>query len=324
MTRLHLIRTRWAAVGAALAISLGAVGLGGLNIASADVSSGDRPVFIPIAPCRLLDTRAASPVGPRATPLGAGETYTVTAHGDNGRCTGASTIPVDAVALATNVTSVRATAVTFLTFWGEGANPGTSNLNPRPNAAPTPNSVNTPLSTAGTFNIYNDAGTVDVLVDVNGYYALHDHDDRYELKPTQLVIDGLAFRPQSSTSNWTFDDVWEHSPSAPFQCLVADVDLPIGVTLEGAELHYQAPAPTAFNLVVGQRASGAESNAGPAPSNLVQFVLPLPATPPNEFGVQTMAVNTSLSTAPGYSQTVSICTAQDLTIGSVRLTHPPA
>ena len=40
------IRTRWAAVGAAVAITIGAAGLGGLNIAYADVSTGDRPVFI--------------------------------------------------------------------------------------------------------------------------------------------------------------------------------------------------------------------------------------------------------------------------------------
>ena len=58
-------RTRWAAVAAAVAITLGAVGLGGLNVANADVSSGDgaafipdNPVFIAINPCRLVDTRA--------------------------------------------------------------------------------------------------------------------------------------------------------------------------------------------------------------------------------------------------------------------------
>ena len=135
-----LIRTRWAAVGAAVAITLGAVGLGGLNIASADVSEGDRPVFIPVNPCRLLDTRPGdATVGPKSSPLGPGEIYTVTAHGDNGECTGASTIPTDALSLSLNVTAVGATDPTFLTFWGAGTNPGTSNLNPRPGAPPTPN-----------------------------------------------------------------------------------------------------------------------------------------------------------------------------------------
>ncbi|MFK7919446.1 MAG: hypothetical protein AB8G14_15325 [Ilumatobacter sp.] len=177
MTSLH--RTRWAAVGAAVAVTLGGIAVGGLNIANADISSGDRPVFVPINPCRLMDTRSDQAVGPKSSPLGPGETVTVTAHGANGECADASAIPTDAVSLSLNVTATRTTANTFLTFWGDGDNPGTSNLNPRAGGAPTPNSVNTPLSETGTFNIFNNAGTTDVIVDVNGYYAHHDHDDRY-------------------------------------------------------------------------------------------------------------------------------------------------
>ncbi len=173
------LRTRWAAIGAAAAITLGAVGIGGLNIASADVSTGDRPVYIPINPCRLMDTRAATAVGPKSSPLGPGETVTVTAHGSNGECTGASVIPNDALSLSLNVTPVGPTSNTFLTFWGDGPNPGTSNLNPRAGGDPTPNAVNTPLSTAGAFNIFNNRGNVNVIVDVNGYYANHNHDDQY-------------------------------------------------------------------------------------------------------------------------------------------------
>ena len=169
MSGVKSVRARWAAVGAAVAVTLGAAGLGGYGLVSADVSSGDRPVFISINPCRLVDTRTDQAVGPRTTPIGQGETLSVTAQGPNGECTGASTIPTDALSLATNVTAVNPTANTFLTFWGNGANPGTSNLNPRAGGAPTPNAVNTPLSDTGTFNIFNNRGTTDVIVDVNGY-----------------------------------------------------------------------------------------------------------------------------------------------------------
>ncbi len=153
-------------------------------------------------------------MGPKTSPLGPGETVTVTAHGTNGECTGTSTIPTDALSLSLNVTAVDPTSNTFLTFWGDGPNPGTSNLNPAP-AAPTPNSVNTPISPTGTFNIFNNRGDVNVIVDVNGYYANHNHDDRY-LRPLETYV----VPPQSFTGNdpagdsWSVSDVLEHSPSA--------------------------------------------------------------------------------------------------------------
>ncbi|MFK7919448.1 MAG: hypothetical protein AB8G14_15335 [Ilumatobacter sp.] len=183
MNDLGRTRTRWAAIGAAVAVTLGGVALGGLNVANADVSSGDRPVFIAINPCRLVDTRPGDlNVGPQTTPIGAGDTVTVTAHGANGECTGASEIPTDALSLALNVTAVGPTDNTLLTCGADGPHPRTSNPNPRAGGAPTPNSVNTPLSATGTFNIFNNRGDVNVIVDVNGYYAHHDHDDRYYTK----------------------------------------------------------------------------------------------------------------------------------------------
>ena len=168
-------------IGLAATLALGAVGLGGYNLASADVSSGDRPVFIPINPCRLTDTRPGDAVGPRTSPLGAGETITVAARGQNGECTGASAIPVDAVSLSLNVTATNPTSNTFITIWGDGADPGTSNLNPGVGLRPAPNAVTTPLSDTGTFNVRNNRGSVNVIIDVNGYFVPHDHDDRYAL-----------------------------------------------------------------------------------------------------------------------------------------------
>ena len=164
-------------------------------------------------------------MGPKTSPLGPGEIVTVTAHGENGECTGPSAIPADAVGLSLNVTAIRPTSNTFLTFWGEGPNPGTSNLNPRAGGDPTPNAVNTPLSTVGTFRIYNDRGAVDVAVDVNGYYANHDHDERYSLlghghddrysqlghghddayaRRDQLGIDNFAFSGAVNADGLTF------------------------------------------------------------------------------------------------------------------------
>ncbi len=168
------MRSRWAAFGAVLAITLGA---GGLQIANATVSTGAKPVLIPITPCRLLDTRPApDTVGTRSTPIGAAETATFAVRGANGQCN----IPAGAVAIATNFTVTNPTSGSFLTvFPADQPRPLASNLNWIGGQPPTPNQVTVKLSATGTIGIYNHAGTVNVLVDIVGYYEDHNHDDRY-------------------------------------------------------------------------------------------------------------------------------------------------
>lgn len=193
-TRIGFLRTRWAAIGAAVAVSLGA---GGIGLVHATVDSGDRPVLVDINPCRLTDTRADTQVGPRSTPLGAGEQYDVVAHGANGNCN----IPSEAIALSLNVTALNATAPTFVTvFPTDEAQPTTSNLNLLPGQAPTPNAVTTGLDGAGTFSLFNAFGTTDVIVDVNGYYEHHNHDDRYVQQADMLwaVVDADGTLERSS------------------------------------------------------------------------------------------------------------------------------
>ncbi len=163
------IRTRWAAVGAAVAITLGA---GGIGLVSATSPAG-ATAFIPITPCRLADTRPAPDnVGPRNTPVGAAETLVIMAEGNQGNCVG---IPTSATGLELNVTALGATERSYLTIWGEGARPTASHLNPIPGAPPVPNSVTTGLTAAGAINMYNNIGTVNVIVDIVGYYADHSH-----------------------------------------------------------------------------------------------------------------------------------------------------
>ncbi len=181
-------RLWWAALAALAAL----VGVTILVInhswAGATRSEGNRPVLVPISPCRLADTRSGGPIGPNRT-LQPGGTIAVDAHGTNGQCT----LPTDAVALSMNVTALDATATTYLTIWDDGPMPNASSLNPEPGQPPTPNQVTTPLSGAGGFNIFNFAGTVDVIVDVNGFFAHHDHDDRYD---TSAEVDGkIAANP---------------------------------------------------------------------------------------------------------------------------------
>jgi hypothetical protein len=173
-----LTRSRWAAIGAAVAVTLGAGGIGLVSATNPD----NAVTFVPISPCRLADTRPASGdsgLGGRDTPLGAGETFTLNARTDNvGQC--GTLIPDEATAISMNATSVNPTAPTFVTIWPAGVTrPLASSLNALPGEPPTPNAVTTQLSATGEFSVYNLAGTVDVVFDINGYYVDHDHDDRY-------------------------------------------------------------------------------------------------------------------------------------------------
>ena len=164
------LRSKWAAIGAAVAVTLGA---GGIGIARATVSSGPMAIYQAISPCRLADTRADSTVGPRNTALGANETYTLNGWNAVGNCT----LPTGTSALQLNVTAVGATLPTFIAvFPAGGAVPTSSNLNPTPGAPPTPNSVTATLKADdGMFSVYNLQGSVNLIIDVVGYFEDHEH-----------------------------------------------------------------------------------------------------------------------------------------------------
>jgi sugar lactone lactonase YvrE len=168
-------RVRWAAIGAALAVSLGA---GGIGIVNATISSGSKAVYVPINPCRLADTRPGGDnVGTKNTPIGANQTHMFTVRGSNGNCT----IPVGATAIVANVTAVAPTAQSFMAIWpADKSQPNASSLNYSAGQAPFPNAVTVTLSADGKIKAFNKNGNVHVIVDIAGYYEDHDHDDRYD------------------------------------------------------------------------------------------------------------------------------------------------
>src|SRR4051794_29756878 len=114
------------AIAAITAIAVIAVGTGvGLNIANAD--SNARPsALVPIAPCRLIDTRSASNVGEPKGALNPGEPVSLNVVGVHGNCS----IPTGSAAIAINVTVVNPTASSYLTVYpAEGSQPVSSNIN---------------------------------------------------------------------------------------------------------------------------------------------------------------------------------------------------
>jgi hypothetical protein len=189
-------RARWAAIGAAVAVSLGAGGLGIVKATSPEGASA----YVPISPCRLLDTRADSPVGSPLGALGPDTEITVNGWGAQGNCT----LPSDSTGLELNVTAVDASTLTNLRIYPEGVDtPTASNLNPAPGEPPTPNSVTAPLNvTNGQFHVFNRFGTVHIVIDVVGYFTdhMHDGDDIIDESLTGADIDDHSVS-SADTSN---------------------------------------------------------------------------------------------------------------------------
>ena len=156
------VRSRWVMVGAVVAVALGAGGV----LTSSAAPSANATSFVPITPCRLMDTRAGGPIGPRNTPIGS-TPYVATVRGTNGNCV----VPAAATAVSLNVTFASPSANSFVTVYpADKPLPNTSNLNFSAGQAPAPNAVTVALSADGKIAIRNDVGTVVLLVDVVGFY----------------------------------------------------------------------------------------------------------------------------------------------------------
>ncbi len=159
-----MIRSKWIGVAAVAAISASA---GGIGLVQATTGGGN--LMTAIAPCRLMDTRAGGPIGPRSTPLGAKETITITATGNNGSCSG---IPADTQAIEVQFTSTETTTPSFLTAYPANLTtmPNVSQLNTRPDQAVS-NSTIVTLSATGQFKLYNDSGSTNVIIDILGLFS---------------------------------------------------------------------------------------------------------------------------------------------------------
>jgi hypothetical protein len=164
------------ALAAALGVIAGSLLLGTIQWVGATSSSGDRAIFEPLSPTRILDTRdGTGTAGGSTAPIGAGGVIDL-------QVTGAGGVPADATAVVMNVTYTEATAPGYLTIWPSGEpRPTVSNLNTQPGGTQ-PNLVTVKLSSEGKVSIFNFAGTTHVLADVAGFYRGHNFDDRYYTK----------------------------------------------------------------------------------------------------------------------------------------------
>jgi hypothetical protein len=172
--RSHGWRSRWAAIGAAVAVSLGA---GGLMVASAAPS--DPSNFISVDPARILDTR--TDVG-LAGPFISGVAQRLPVTGPvpiqpaGAPATSAQVVPPGATAVVLNVTVIAPQTGGFLSIRPADATgaPAVSNINWAAGGATLANAVTVAMPTSGSFagqiEVFVDGTVAQVLIDVAGYY----------------------------------------------------------------------------------------------------------------------------------------------------------
>jgi uncharacterized repeat protein (TIGR03803 family) len=117
--------------------------------------------FVPVTPCRLVDTRP--PLGNGPIPGGTAESFTLP-------LLGGCNIPATAVAYSLNVTVVPPGRLGFLTIWptGEGQ-PSVSLMNSLDGRIKA-NAAIVPAGTNGAVSVYVN-NTSNVLIDIDGYFA---------------------------------------------------------------------------------------------------------------------------------------------------------
>ena len=113
--------------------------------------------FFPITPCRVVDTRkAGGPLGPNST-----QQY---------RLVNTCNIPMGAAAFSLNVTAVPNGDLSYLTVWPTGqTQPVASTLNDRDGRTKAVAAI-VPAGTNGAISIYNETGSTNVVLDLDGYF----------------------------------------------------------------------------------------------------------------------------------------------------------
>jgi hypothetical protein len=126
-------------------------------------------VYTALQPFRVCDTRSGSSTECSSDgALGPGDTM---AFPVGGVVVNSESVPSDAQSVVLNVTAIYGTASTFLTVYPTGSSVPTAsnlNVNAQTNQA---NLVVAALGTGGQVSIYNSVGSINVAVDVEGYFA---------------------------------------------------------------------------------------------------------------------------------------------------------
>lgn len=145
---------------------------------TARAAAEDGSLFTGVSPLRVLDTRSG--LGqPSAGPVPSRGTITVDLS---------SRVPEGTTAVVLNLTGVAPTNVSYVTVWpAEVSRPTASNLNLAANEIRS-NAVTVALGPSRRLNLYNNAGSINLVADLAGYYA-PGGEALYNTRSPQRVLD---------------------------------------------------------------------------------------------------------------------------------------
>jgi hypothetical protein len=154
---------------------------------------------VALTPARITDTRSGSGQPNAGKTLGAGGTLDIQVEG-------AGLVPATGVSAAVlNVTVTNTTAASYLTVWQAGATqPLASNLNWTPGLT-VPNRVIVPLNGSGMISVFNKFGSVDVVVDVSGYFQAATSGGQFFTPLTPFRIEDTRTDGKTLSLNSTFN-----------------------------------------------------------------------------------------------------------------------
>jgi len=139
--------------------------------------------FTSLTPVRITDSRPSSQVGPYASPWAPGQTRDVSVAGP-GSTAG---VPADADAVVVNATVTDTTGYSNLVVWPKGqTKPVASSLNWSPGWT-VPNAVTVKVGSNGQVSLYNNSGSVNVIIDVVGYFEPGTGAAFHPLSPVRIT-----------------------------------------------------------------------------------------------------------------------------------------
>ncbi|MEO6411499.1 MAG: hypothetical protein ABIO48_02830 [Pedococcus sp.] len=207
------------------------------TVVSATAADDATGTYYPLASTRLLDTRTTN--GGHNSPIGAGvaNKFDLAVGGRGG-------VPAaDVSAVVLNVTGIGPTRGTHLRIYPAGqALPTASTLN-LPSGGTRANLVTVPLGAGGKVSVYNDAGLVNVAVDVLGYYAASD-----AIRPSK----GMGHQFYLVDPTRIFDSRTDGGALFPGEEVIlgADFDDTINPTVKALAMNITVVTPTAPGYLV--------------------------------------------------------------------------
>lgn len=190
-------RSRVLTGGLAAGALAAAIGLGGVVVPAIGAPGDERGAYEALVPARIYDTRNG--IGAPAGPYGADQTRRV-------QITGVGGVPAGATAVVLNVTLDAPSADTYVTIWPSGQpQPDSSTINARPGDL-IANMVTLRPGPDGAVNVYNFAGTTQVIFDVAGYFVDRDfvtNDDLPKIGTVQLTSKTVPAGPAGEVARFT-------------------------------------------------------------------------------------------------------------------------